>query len=425
MRNLILLTNCFPYGKWEPYLETEIKYYDKQFDAIYVCSLQIRKEFKTKRPLPSDKFKVLPIYKTSGWIYILYAFRALFDLNLYREIGTLVRQKRLSVKRLIALAIYLSRSHYEASRLLRLFRKEGLTGSRDSGIIYSYRFEYQPYVGLLLQRKMPNYPVVARGHRFDLYEEERTLKYIPLRDLLLQKIQKAILISQDGVNYLTEKHPAYKNKLVLSRLGTGDHSTTPVEFPVTPFRIVSCSTIIPVKRLSLIVDALSHIHDTEIQWTHYGDGYLYNNIKERCETVLPPNISYEFKGHIDNPALLDAYGNNPYHLFINVSTSEGLPVSIMEAMSFGIPCLATNVGGTGEIVNGGNGMLVDMEIAPEVLADRIHEFATMDREAYQRYRTQARRTWELDYDCNRNYSNFMNLLAEIILEYNGDKKRNE
>ena len=36
----------------------------------------------------------------------------------------------------------------------------------------------------------------------------------------------------------------------------------------------------------------------------------------------------------------------PYHVFLNVSSSEGVPVSIIEAMSFGIPCIATNVGGT-------------------------------------------------------------------------------
>ena len=41
MRNLILLANFFPYGNGEPYLETEVKYYEQYFDRIYICSLQL------------------------------------------------------------------------------------------------------------------------------------------------------------------------------------------------------------------------------------------------------------------------------------------------------------------------------------------------------------------------------------------------
>ena len=48
--------------------------------------------------------------------------------------------------------------------------------------------------------------------------------------------------------------------------------------------------------------------------------------------------------------MLDYYKNNIIDIFINLSASEGIPVSIMDAISFGIPCIATNVGGTGEIV---------------------------------------------------------------------------
>ena len=33
MKTLYLLTNSFPYGDWEPYLETEVKYYD-DFDIF-------------------------------------------------------------------------------------------------------------------------------------------------------------------------------------------------------------------------------------------------------------------------------------------------------------------------------------------------------------------------------------------------------
>lgn len=49
MKTLCLFTNEFPYGTWEAYLETEVKFYD-QFDKVYVFALQLRKRtFKNSK----------------------------------------------------------------------------------------------------------------------------------------------------------------------------------------------------------------------------------------------------------------------------------------------------------------------------------------------------------------------------------------
>lgn len=52
------------------------------------------------------------------------------------------------------------------------------------------------------------------------------------------------------------------------------------------------------------------------------------------------------------------YSEHPVDVFINLSTNEGVPVSIMEAISFDIPIVATDVGGTSEIVTDETGILV-------------------------------------------------------------------
>jgi len=46
-------------------------------------------------------------------------------------------------------------------------------------------------------------------------------------------------------------------------------------------------------------------------------------------------------------------------IFVNPSYSEGLPSSVLEASSIGLPIIATNVGGTSEIINDKNGFLYD------------------------------------------------------------------
>ena len=111
---------------------------------------------------------------------------------------------------------------------------------------------------------------------------------------------------------------------------------------------------------------------------------------------------------------MNEYKEKEYHLFINVSSLEGIPVSIMEAISFGIPCIATDVGGNREIVfNGVNGTLVGKDITPNELYKAIESYILMDEERYLRYRKDARRIWTEYFDAARNYSSFVDELVKL------------
>lgn len=411
--NLILLANGFPYGNWEPFLETEIKYYDG-FDAVHICAMQLRREhMDAVRPLPSEKIHVCPVPFAPMAVYALGCFRALADRNFYRELGRLFSQRRFSLSRLAWLLFYLSRSHHEAGVIAKYLKQAGLAGTKERTVVYSYRFDYQPYVALLLQKYLPGSVVIARGHGYDLYEPVRPNGYISMRPLLLSSLRRVYPVSDAGRRYLAQAYPAYREKLTVSRLGTEDRGVCPAAMDGGPLHLVSCSTLTPVKRVELIVQALAHITDREIYWTHYGEGPLMEALRTQCEK-LPENIHWVFRGHIDNPALMAEYAETPYHLFLNVSSSEGLPVSIMEAMSFSIPCIATDVGGTGEIVRTGeNGTLLPADMTPEALAESIRSFAAMPDEAYQLYRNRARAFWQEHYSAEANYTAFAHELMAL------------
>ena len=55
---------------------------------------------------------------------------------------------------------------------------------------------------------------------------------------------------------------------------------------------------------------------------------------------FPDNIQVILKGWVPNKKVIEFYRTNPVNLFLNFSFQEGIPVSIMEAISFGIPILA-------------------------------------------------------------------------------------
>ncbi len=415
MRNLILLTNFFPYGNGEPYLETEVKYYEQNFDRIYICSLQLRKrDLQSRRELPSDKFNLFPVAKAANYVYLFNSLRVLGDTNLYKELWKLAKENRMSFQRVVRLFVYLSRSYYEAGKIKKWLKRKVTFNNLDSGVLYSYRFEYQPYVGLLIKRVLPDFKTVARGHRFDLYEERRQEHYIPLREYLLKNLDKTIMIAQDGADYLVGKYPIYKEKIVLSRLGTTDHGLAIVPQSMDELRLISCSTVSPIKRIHLIVEALAQIKNIRVRWDHYGDGLLLPDIKSLAIKLLSGNVHWHFHGYVDNQTLMSIYQKKPYHLFLNVSSSEGVPVSIMEAMSFGIPCIATDVGGTKEIVeNYKNGILLPLDFKPQELADWIMFFLKMDEKEYLLSRNNARTGWDEFYNADKNYRIFLNFLNNM------------
>ena len=111
-------------------------------------------------------------------------------------------------------------------------------------------------------------------------------------------------------------------------------------------------------------------------------------------------------GIVNNNLILDFYSENYIDLFINVSETEGIPVSIMEAQSAGIPVLATNVGGTSEIVNNKNGFLIDKSFEVVSVANMIKKYLKSNDEIICEKRNYAYQNWKLNYNAHINYTEF-------------------
>lgn len=90
--------------------------------------------------------------------------------------------------------------------------------------------------------------------------------------------------------------------------------------------------------------------------TRKGD-YL-DELKEfTCEKGLRENVI--FTGDIDNPDVPMCICD----IYTHISLGEGLPLALLEAMSFGKPIVATAVGGIPEVIQDGkNGFLVEGDI---------------------------------------------------------------
>jgi glycosyltransferase involved in cell wall biosynthesis len=159
----------------------------------------------------------------------------------------------------------------------------------------------------------------------------------------------------------------------------------------------------------LIFDVVQH-SDLKIDWYHFGDGPLLENIKKRVKSKRA-DLTIHFKGHVENAQLLEFYKFQSIDLFINLSTTEGVPVSIMEALSFGIPVLAPNIGGIGELVNDTNGKLISVDLPLNEIVKELTNL--LQAENRNELRNKARLTFETKASAEANYSNFYSELNRL------------
>jgi glycosyltransferase involved in cell wall biosynthesis len=166
--------------------------------------------------------------------------------------------------------------------------------------------------------------------------------------------------------------------------------------------------MIALKRVELIIEILKLIK-LDVEWVHFGDGILLEDIKEKAKE-LPDNIESVFMGRKPNGNLLSYYQSTGVDLFINLSETEGLPVSIMEAISFGIPVIATDVGGTSEIVCNQTGWLINKEFTSSLVVSIIEE----NKEKYRtkEFRENIREYWKGNFRASKNYTDFYHNLAK-------------
>ena len=93
-----------------------------------------------------------------------------------------------------------------------------------------------------------------------------------------------------------------------------------------------------------------------------------------------------------------------------MSASEGIPVSIMEAQSVGIPVIATEVGGVPEIVNSCNGWIVPKHFDAITISTIIDTYFLTSKNAIMHKREAAYENWKKYYNGQINYLNFSHQL---------------
>lgn len=401
-KHLVLFTSDFPFGTGETFLETEILFLANAFEKVIVVSLNQNDEQTRVLPNNCEAMRMnLAVTSASK----LKAMFHVFHPTVREEINIIKRQYSMPFNAAILKTMLVS---FERAKRVKKYILKHWKTELSSTVFYSYWCDDVALGIAFVMAENKKAAGIARMHGWDVYFERSTCGYLPFRHFIVRQLLGIYSISQTAIDYAAATWKVdYKQKFILARLGVSN------ERPLKTverdhFLIVSCSSIIPLKRVHLIAEAIGEIKNHKIKWVHFGDGPERAKLESLIST-MSTNISVELKGAVPNAAIYSFYDENRPDLFINVSSTEGIPVSIMEAMSFGIPVLATNVGGTGEIVNDQNGILLPASIDAFDLANTL--FNILNKRSNLTVKKKAAfRMWQENFKAEKNYQDFVEII---------------
>ena len=250
---------------------------------------------------------------------------------------------------------------------------------------------------------------IARAHGGDCFFDRG---YVPGRAQMLRRLDGVFPISESGRADLLAHYgaaaPGLADKIQTMRLGVPLPEPGPTSADTDrAFTIVTCSNVIPLKRLDLLIDALALISDLAIRWVHFGDGQQMDEIRALAAKKLDgrDNIRYTFRGRMPKEDIMRFYAAVPVDLFVNCSDVEGIPVSARE------------VGGLSELVDDACGRLLPRTITAAELADAIRSvLLSADGVEITARRASARARITQDYCAQKNYEVFFNEIRRMCLE---------
>jgi len=400
-RTLVLLTASYPFGvRNETFLENEIPILAERFDEVFVLPSR-RRPGRRALPPGTELVEMRWLEKPQR----LARLGALLEGQTRQLLSSVVRYPDRWGRTAGGLKTQLDvlTSNILKANELRAFIEE--RGLRDA-IFYDYWFENSTLALSLLRASGDVRLAVARAHGFDLYDERWPSGQVPFRELKAEGLDRIFPVSAHGRDYLAERIPWASERLEVQRLGVLAQSSDVEERSSTPL-VVSCGSLLPFKRTHLIPELLARLNQG-VRWIHFSDGPDRARVEQAAQH-LPSRVNWELRGDVPNSEVLELYRGERVDAFVSMSAYEGIPVSMMEAISFGIPLLGMYVYGVPEIVNAQTGICLPVDIEPEGAASALAEVLTPGRFD----RSTIRGFFAKNYEASANYTEFAKQLLKL------------
>ena len=228
-----------------------------------------------------------------------------------------------------------------------------LTRGKRFDLIHIHQALYPAFISALLGRIVLKKPIVVKTASSGLTSDIRQIKRVPFGSLQLKYLVKhmgvLVSVSRMGAeDFMKIGFPESK----IAYIPNGVTFPDLVKEERDEVRqVITVSRLSYEKGIDVLLEAWGKVirsrsgFQSTLKLVILGTGPLENKLKELCESTGIDH-TVEFGGLVRN---VDEYLEKA-DLFVLPSRAEGLPNALLEAMSYGLPCIATQVGGTPEVI---------------------------------------------------------------------------
>ncbi|MFB6226493.1 MAG: glycosyltransferase family 4 protein [Candidatus Paceibacteria bacterium] len=263
------------------------------------------------------------------------------------------------------------RNSYNPITLLNAIETTQEAINNFSPDLFSTHSSFAGFVGRLAAKKY-DFPTVFTAHGWGFSTGTPVLQKIIVKNaekLAAKYTDKIICVSNYDKKLAKENNIANPSKLTTIHNGTEIPEIEYDQFPIQPdekIKIVFVGRLSTQKAPLLLVKALDHLPQDlkqKVDLTLIGGGEKSTQIKNYLSgSDLSGQV--ELTGDISRDQVFEYLKQS--HIFTLITNWEGFPRSILEAMSCGLPVIATNVAGIPESVTSQCGILVEKDNLKDV-----------------------------------------------------------
>jgi glycosyltransferase involved in cell wall biosynthesis len=360
---LIYVTSTFPFGPGEAFVIPELEALARQGHEILIAPMRPRGDV-----VHGAGRRWLPSTRKTGLLSAAVLGAALGELPrnlpLPLHLGRMLAREPRPVVLLTSAAVF-----PKALWLARVARNWGAEH------IHAYWASGAASLAMLAA-EAAGIPWSFTAHRQDIVQ----------RLLLEEKARRATFvrfISRSGLEMSGLSFSPWRAKTAVIHVGVDlPADEVPEPAPAAEKFVVLCpANLVDVKGHRFLIDAMARLQaqDVAVELWLAGQGPLQQSLMEQVQT-LRLGDRVRFLGQLARERLLELYRTRAVSAIALASLDlgnglhEGIPVSLMEAMSYAVPVIATRTGGIPELLSGGAGLMVEPASAP-ALAEAMRRLA--------------------------------------------------
>jgi len=350
--NLLFVNYSFDVGGIEVLIKNLCQYIDKELFNITLCSFSRSNSMETE-------------FKNMGIPLIVLEKNGGIDLTLPFKLRALCEKLKIDIMH----------THNAAQWLYGVF---SCFGKKSPAIVHTQHTILEKEEAL--KKKKNKHVLLLWTMKF---LSDRTAGVVSIAEYITRYLIAKAKIDQNKITLI------YNGTDIIKSISAKDVLEKKAELGLqsNSFVIGIVARLIAKKGHKVLLDAFARVKSklTEAKLLIVGDGGLRMELENYCQSVGICNDVLFLGRRNDIPEILRVL-----NLFVlsSYKDAEGLPVSILEAMAARVPVIATDSGGSSEIVlNGKTGILIESDNV-QVLAEAILKMYS-EKEFVEKIITQA------------------------------------